>query len=122
MPDRAATLAGLRRAAEIVQWSVDVAPTVTPERQNEVSRVKAALRLAEAELTWIPVTERLPVPEEGAPHVPVLFNMAGGGKHSVCAGRFMVGKYRYRWRSLQGLECTDLDVTHWKPMPEGPNG
>lgn len=92
--------------------------------KRALALVEARDALSEGISAWIPVSERLPEPEvvkgETADFVPVLF-FAGG---AVCAGRyfpdFKARKRIFKWRSLQGLELKDADVSHWMPLPGAP--
>lgn len=72
---------------------------------------------------WIPVGKRLPKPEvvdgEIAWFVPILFALHVG-VNKVCAGRYVPGT-RFCWRSLQGTEYTNAEVSHWMPLPAPPS-
>jgi len=91
------------------------------------TELNEALRLAREGMEddgWISVEERLPEPEvvDGfrAPFVPVIFYHKIEG---VCAGRyFPASKPRNaKWWSLQGINFTNRQVTHWQPLPPPPD-
>ena len=73
---------------------------------------------------WISMENRFPEPEvvDGfrAPFVPVIFYHKIEG---VCAGRyFPASKPRNaKWWSLQGINFTNRQVTHWQPLPPPPD-
>ena len=100
----------LRRAAEIVQWSVDVPPMVRDSQLAEAAAIKEALdrAIARCDGGWIPVGTRLPDDDETV-------QIALGPKESepVWLGYHDADG----WHSVEGVECV---VTAWQPMLEPP--
>jgi hypothetical protein len=71
-------------------------------------------------LAWIPVSERLPIPQDGVDFVPVLFCLRNAD-HPVCAGRYFPDEPKARrWVSLQGYDYSTGAITHWMPLPPPP--
>lgn len=86
------------------QETIKAAIRVIGEQIDEIERLQAERR-------WIPVTERLP---EGNNYVMVYSPKAG----KACYGFY--AKETGRWILDRGHWGNDETVTHWQPLPEGP--
>ena len=108
-------------ALERLKGQLELFIEISGINRNRATLLRSALKAVEDEQRWVPVEERLP---NDYSEVLISVTTSEGNSKVLSGGIGLRDDGQRVWCFLweRPIPITDENVTHWRPMPEGPWG